>query len=107
MTVHRQLSVEDWVAIFRRRKWQVILPAALCAVVGLLASFSVAKQYTSHARVLVEGPVVPDDIVKPVVSDDVNRRLASMQGEILSRTHLQALIEQNGLYQNQWNRVPM
>jgi polysaccharide chain length determinant protein (PEP-CTERM system associated) len=107
MTVHRQLSVEDWAGILRRRKWHVIIPAALCAVGGLLVSFVLPKQYTSHTRVLVESPIVPDDYVKPVVSDDVNRRLASMQGEILSRTHLQGLIEQDHLYQQDWNQVPM
>jgi polysaccharide chain length determinant protein (PEP-CTERM system associated) len=93
--------------ILRRRKWHVIVPAALCAVGGLLVSFVLPKQYTSHTRVLVESPIVPDDYVKPVVSDDVNRRLASMQGEILSRTHLQGLIEQDHLYQKDWNQVPM
>src|SRR5690348_18074621 len=92
MTVHRQLNVEDWIGILRRRKWQLILPAVLCALVAFAASFAFPKRYTSHTRVLVEAPIVPDDIVKPVVSDDVNRRLASMQGEILSRTHLQGLI---------------
>lgn len=107
MTVHRQLTVEDWVGILRRRKWQVITPAILCAVGGLLISFVLPKQYTSHTRVMVEAPIVPDDIVKPVVSDDVNRRLASMQGEILSRTHLQGVIEQNHLYQKDWDRAPM
>lgn len=107
MTVHRQLNVEDWMGILRRRKWHVIAPAVLCALGGLLISFVLPKQYTSHTRVLVEAPIVPDDIVKPVVSDDVNRRLASMQGEILSRTHLQGVIEQNHLYQKDWDRVPM
>ncbi|HTZ74145.1 MAG TPA: hypothetical protein VMB47_09510 [Candidatus Aquilonibacter sp.] len=37
----------------------------------------------------------------------MNRRLASMQGEILSRTHLEGLIQEDHLYQNDWNSVPM
>jgi len=107
MTVHRQLNVEDWMGILRRRKWQVIVPAVCCALGGLLMSFAFPKKYTSQTRVLVESPIVPDDYVKPVVSDDVNRRLASMQGEILSRTHLEGLIQEDHLYQNDWNSVPM
>jgi polysaccharide chain length determinant protein (PEP-CTERM system associated) len=54
----------------------------------------------------VEAPIVPDSYVKPVVSDDLNRRLASMQGEILSRTRLQHLVEQFGLYKDV-NQAPM
>jgi polysaccharide chain length determinant protein (PEP-CTERM system associated) len=107
MSIRRQLNLEDWMGILRRRKLQLILPAAICTVVGVLVSFVVPKQYTSHTRVMVESPVVPDNYVKPVVSDDVNHRLASMQGEILSRTHLQTLIEEDHLYQNDWNHLPM
>lgn len=98
MAVKRELSVEDWMAILRRRFWWLLIPGALCAVAGLVLSLVLPKQYTSHTRVLVEAPIVPDSYVKPVVSDDLNRRLASMQGEILSRTRLQHLVEQFGLY---------
>ncbi len=100
MVVHRELSVEDWLAIVRRRLWWLLIPAILCAVAGFFLSLVLPKQYTSHTRVLVEAPIVPDSYVKPVVSDDLNRRLASMQGEILSRTRLQHLVEQFGLYKD-------
>ena len=107
MTVRRQLNLEDWVGILRRRKWQVIIPAIIGVASGLIVSLALPKQYTSHTLVLVEAAIVPDDIVKPVVTDDVNRRLASMKGEILSRGHLQGLIQDDHLYQNDWNKVPM
>src|SRR5438309_5289624 len=106
MVAHRELSVEDWLAIVRRRLWWLLIPAILCAVAGFLLSLVLPKRYTSHTRVLVEAPIVPDSYVKPVVSDDLNRRLASMQGEILSRTRLQHLVEQFGLYKDV-NRAPM
>jgi len=57
--------------------------------------------------VLVEQPLVPDNYVKPVVSRDLNQRLASMQEQILSRTRLQHLVEDFGLYKKDVNRVPM
>src|SRR5438445_997028 len=106
MVVQRELSVEDWLAILRRRFWWLLIPAVLCAVGGFLLSLVVPQRYTSHTRVLVEATIVPDSYVKPVVSDDLNRRLASMQGEILSRTRLQHLVEQFGLYKDV-NRAPM
>ena len=107
MTARRQLSVEDWFGILRRRAWLLVIPALLCAAGGVLVSLALPKQYTSHTRVLVESPIVPDDYVKPVVSDDLNRRLASMQGEILSRTHLQELITKFHLYQEDGSGAPM
>lgn len=107
MGIRRELTVEDWLKILRRRRWQIVLPAALGALAGLLASLVLPKKFTSHTTVLVEEPVVPDTYVKPVVSDDLNQRLASMQGQILSRTRLQALVEQFHLYSNEIGKVPM
>jgi polysaccharide chain length determinant protein (PEP-CTERM system associated) len=107
MSTRRELSVEDWLKILRRRRWLFILPAVLGAVAGLVASFFLPRQYTSHTTVLVEEPMVPDSYVKPVVSDDLNQRLASMQGEILSRTRLQQLLQEFHLYPKETDRVPM
>jgi polysaccharide chain length determinant protein (PEP-CTERM system associated) len=102
----RELSVEDWLAIFRRRFWLLLVSAIVCGAAGFVLSLVLAKRYTSHTRVLVEAPIVPDSYVKPVVSDDLDRRLASMQGEILSRTHLQHLVEQFSLFKED-KQAPM
>ena len=107
MNTHREIKFEDWGGILKRRIWLLVVPAVLCAVGGLLLSLVLPKKYTSRTRVLVESPIVPDDYVKPVVSDDLNRRLASMQGEILSRTHLQELVQKFNPFQNDSNQAPM
>ena len=107
MSVRREFSVEDWIGIYRRKAWLIALAAVACAAAGFLISFAMPNKYTSQTRILVESPIVPGEYVKPVVSDDVNRQLASMQGEILSRTHLQQLIEKYHLFPGQVNRVPM
>jgi len=43
--------------------------------------------------------------VKPVVTMDLNRRLASMQEQVLSRTRLQPIIEKFSLYPSDRDRV--
>jgi len=57
--------------------------------------------------VLVEQPIVPADFVKPVVSQDINERLASMKQQILSRTRLEPIIRQFGLYSDDMSHTPM
>src|SRR5256886_15473022 len=51
--------------------------------------------------------VVGDSYVKPVMSEDLNQRLASMKEQILSRTRLQHLVEKFGLYKKDANSLPM
>src|SRR6266702_2168959 len=57
--------------------------------------------------VLVDQPTVSPDIVKPVVTEATNQRLASMQEEILSRSRLQPIIEKFGLYPSERGTVHM
>lgn len=107
MEVHRQLSVEEYLTLLLQRKWLLLTMAVLGSAAGLLLAVVIPAQYTSHTMVLVEEPVVPDSYVKPVVSEDVNQRLASMQGEILSRTRLQELVAQFNPYKKEIGKVSM
>lgn len=107
MPKQKELTLEDYVAILRRRRWLIIVPAVLGATIGYALSLALPARYTSHTVVLVERPIVPDSYVKPVVSEDLNQRLASMQEQILSRTRLQHLVEQFGMYKEDVSKVPM
>jgi polysaccharide chain length determinant protein (PEP-CTERM system associated) len=104
--VHRQMSTEEFLTLLLRRRWSLLLTAVLGAAAGFLLAVAIPPQYTSHTMVLVEEPVVPDSYVKPVVSEDVNQRLASMQGQILSRTRLQGLVEKFAPFKGEAGRVP-
>jgi len=107
MVGQRELTLEDYVSMLRRR-WLLI---AALALVGGALSYGVArflpKRYISRTLVLVTQPTVPGDYVRPVINVDTNQRLASMQQEILSRTRLEPVIKQFGLYQQDANQLPM
>jgi polysaccharide chain length determinant protein (PEP-CTERM system associated) len=98
MAVHRELKLDDYLTIVRRRRWMIVIPALLGAVAGYILSLHLPKRYTSHTVILVQQPTVPDSYVKSVVSEDLNQRLASMREQILSRTRLQQLVEHFGLF---------
>jgi polysaccharide chain length determinant protein (PEP-CTERM system associated) len=100
-----EITVSEAKRILRRYWW--ILPIAIlgCGGIGLLAATVLPKRYTSETLVLVDQPTVPTEFVKPVVTEDLNHRLASMQEQILSRTRLQPIIEKFGLYQNMRGKV--
>jgi polysaccharide chain length determinant protein (PEP-CTERM system associated) len=79
--------------------------AILLGSAGYLATLVLPKKYTSSTLVVVERPTVPTKLVKPVVTDDLNHRLASMQEQVLSRSRLQPIIEQIHLYPDLRARV--
>lgn len=101
MLGHRELSFDDYMAIVRRRKWILLLPAVLGAILAYSVSLFLHDVYTSKTLVLVEGQKVPDSVVKPVDSEELVQRLATMEEQILSRTRLQPIIEKFGLYKDE------
>ena len=107
MIGHRALTFDDYLAIFRRRWWVLVIPAALGATLVYLASQLIPNRYTSATMVLIAGQTVPENYVSPVVTADLHQRLAAMQEQILSRSRLQSVIERFGLYPKDVNRVPM
>ncbi|MGH9601609.1 MAG: XrtA system polysaccharide chain length determinant [Terriglobales bacterium] len=102
----RELSYNDYLMILRRRRWWVIVPALVLPVAAYLVSLKIPDSFTSQTLVLVEQQKVPTAYVKSVVTEEITERLANMQGQILSRSRLQPLIERFGLYKNQ-SGVPM
>jgi polysaccharide chain length determinant protein (PEP-CTERM system associated) len=105
--LQREMTLEDYKAIFFRRIWVVVIPAVALAVLAFTISLFLPARYTSETVVLVEEPTVPENFVKPVIGGDVNRRLATMQEQILSRTRLQQIIEKFGLDREDTGHAPM
>lgn len=101
MLGHRQLKLEDYGAILRRQWLWILVPAILGPVIGYGISRLVPSRYTSQTLVLVEQQRVPDNFVKPVVTEDLGQRLAAMEEQILSRTRLQPIIDRYGLYKDE------
>ena len=100
MLGHRALTFEDYSAILKRRWWMVAIPAVILPVIAFASSYFVQPQYLSQTLVLVEQQKVPEDYVRPVVSEDLTGRLASMREQILSRARLMPIIERFNLYGN-------
>ena len=98
MLGHRPMVPEDYLAILRRRWWIVLLPLLVLPVITYAFSYTLPSRYLSQTLVLIEGQKVPDNYVKPVVSADLDSRLASMREQILSRSRLQPIIERYNLY---------
>ena len=101
------LTLRDGLAIVRRRSAVLVLCALLIPVVVFVASLAVPNRYTSKTVVLVEQSKVPDTYVKPILTEELNQRLQTMREQILSRTRLEAMIEELGLFKDDRPRVPM
>jgi len=105
--LRQDISVSDGVAILRRRWILITLLTLFGGVSGYVLSRVLPKRFTSQTLVLVQQPAVSPDLVPTLISDNVNQRLAAMQQQILSRSRLEPVIQELGLYHKDINRLPM
>ncbi len=98
MLGHREMKLEDYLGIARRHIWLLILAPIAVSVGAYLVSRILPASYSSTTQVLVQGQSVPTEIAQPIITGTLNEHLASMKEEILSRTHLQPLLEQFNLF---------
>jgi polysaccharide chain length determinant protein (PEP-CTERM system associated) len=103
----RELTPADYLAMLRRR-WILI---TVLGVIGAPLAYGVAlmlpSRYESKTLVLVDQQTVPTDFVRPVDTTNIGQRLSSMQQQILSRTRLEPMIRQFGLYANDADQASM
>jgi polysaccharide chain length determinant protein (PEP-CTERM system associated) len=93
MIQNRELKLDDYLQILKRRKWLLVIPTLLAPLAAFLVSFAFSPAYTSQALLLVFGQQVPEGLVKPVVDQGLVERIETLQAAIESRATLEPLVE--------------
>lgn len=96
----------DWLEIFYRRKWTIILPFIIISGVAAIVAFTLPPYYRSTTLILVERQQVPEIYVKPTDTTSVAQRLNTIKQQILSRTKLEQIIKNFNLFQSNTFRNP-
>ncbi|MEH3159096.1 MAG: Wzz/FepE/Etk N-terminal domain-containing protein [Sphingomonas taxi] len=88
-----------------QRKWLLIVPAVLIAVAAVAAAFLLPRSYQARAVMLVESKDLPDAPASQ--GDPIDRRMARIRQQILSRPDLVELIQANDLYNASRHTEPL
>jgi polysaccharide chain length determinant protein (PEP-CTERM system associated) len=93
MIENRDLTMDDYLAMVKRRLKVILIPALLAPIAGFLVSYAFPPKYTSQATVLVEVQKVPGTYVQPVITADLLQRVATMKAQILAPARLRSMID--------------
>ena len=93
MTENRELTMDDYLAMLRRRLKVILIPALLAPLTGFLVSYAFPPKYTSQSTVLVESQKVPDALVQSVITADFTQRIQTLSQQVLSPTRLRPVIQ--------------
>ena len=93
-------SVNDLIAIVRRCKWHIIMPAVVIFLVVAVVALSLPKRYRSTATILIEAQEVPNDYVKANITSFADQRLQTINQRIMGGPKLLEMIKRFRLYED-------
>jgi uncharacterized protein involved in exopolysaccharide biosynthesis len=93
MSENRELTMDDYLAMLRRRLKVILIPALLAPLAGYGVSYAFSPKFTSQSTVLVEGQKVPDSLVQSVITSDFTQRIQTLSQQVLSPSRLRPVIQ--------------
>jgi polysaccharide chain length determinant protein (PEP-CTERM system associated) len=103
----RKYKVEDIVGILWRRKWLILAPLVVCSIGTYMVAKRLPDLYRSETLILVVPQKVPESYVRSTVSGRIEDRLPSLQEQILSRSRLERIILDYGLFEASRRTQPL
>lgn len=95
-------------SIFWQRRWWLIIPTIVGVLAGIAAAFLIPTRYQSQATLLVESPQMQEDLIgSKATTSVIDRRIAKVKQQILSRPDLVELIQNNNLYARERQSQPL
>lgn len=92
------ITLSDYIAIVKRRKWSLILPIVVIFFTAGIIAMSLPSIYKSTSTILIEEQNIPADFVKATVTSFAEQRLQTIHQRIMSFTRLHEMITRFDLY---------
>src|SRR5271156_1534351 len=93
----RELTMDDYLAMLRRRLKVILIPTLIAPLTGFLVSYALPARYQTQSTVLVEGQKVPDSYVAPVITSDFAQRVQSLEELVKSPSRLRPMLQSLGI----------
>ena len=94
----KKYTPDDFLRIAWNRRWIILVPTVLAGLGTFAWSSSLPDRYRAQTLIQVIPQQVPQSYVQPTVTTDVSERLQTIRQQILSRTRLEAIMQEFNLY---------
>ncbi|MCG8056535.1 MAG: lipopolysaccharide biosynthesis protein [Candidatus Thiodiazotropha endolucinida] len=94
------LGIGDYIVILKRRKNQLIIPAAIIFLVSIVLAIGLPSIYRSEATILIEQQEIPNELVRSTVTSFAGERIQVISQRVMTTENLGKIIDNYGLYQN-------
>jgi len=94
----KKFTPEDVLHILWNRKWLIGVPLLVATVSTFVVAQRLPAKYQSQALIQIIPQRIPEDYVKATVTTPIDERLGGIQQVVLSRSRLEAIINEFNLY---------
>jgi polysaccharide chain length determinant protein (PEP-CTERM system associated) len=95
------LGIADYIAILKRRKLQLIVPAAIILLLSLGFAVGLPSIYRAEATILIEQQEIPSELVRSTVTSYAGERIQVISQRVMTTENLGKIIEDYGLFADQ------
>jgi polysaccharide chain length determinant protein (PEP-CTERM system associated) len=96
----KKYGPEDVLSILWRRKWLILLPTLIVAAGAYAYTRTLPNKYRSETLVMIQPQRVREDLIRSASVENPAERIQTMTQQIMSRTRLEAIITDLGLYES-------
>jgi polysaccharide chain length determinant protein (PEP-CTERM system associated) len=94
----RQRSVGEYLAMARRRKWLILLPALSVFVAVAWVVRGLPNTYVSTTSLTLSPPAISEKVAPSLTDNGLSQRLQAINQAVLSRSSLEPMLEKFDLY---------
>ena len=91
-------SLKEYLGIFQRRKFQVIVPSLIVLVLVVLVTFLLPAKYLSKATILIEDQEVPREFVTSTITSFAAQQVQVISQRVLTTERISGIAEKYNLY---------
>lgn len=100
MNEEYQLTLNDYLAILRRRGMLLIVTLVVLLAVVAITVVVIPPVYQSTGTIMVESATIPSDLLPATASSIVDERIEIIRQRVMTRENLFRIIEKYGLYRD-------
>ena len=91
-------SMEDYVAMLRRRRWAMGIPAFVIFALAIILAFGLPPTYQSQATILIQQQAVAADFVRSSVNSFASQQVQTISQRVLTVANISTIVEEYNLY---------
>jgi polysaccharide biosynthesis transport protein len=98
------IQLDEVRGIIRRRRRSFLIVFFAVLVIAAVIALALPATYLSQSKILIESQQIPQDYVKSAITTYVEERLETITQQTMSRSKLEEIIDQFGLYRDKKDR---